>query len=99
MKRTLLLLVVAVTAMAFGLGCAGSQRYHDTELPDPAKFNAHFGDLDDNSDGQVTLEEFRTHFPGSDDAVFHALDLNADGFVDHEEWHHFKTAHDLKHGG
>jgi hypothetical protein len=99
MKRTFLLILVALTAMAFGLACSGSQNYHTTELPDPAKFNAHFGDLDDTGDGQVTLEEFRAHFPESDDAVFQALDLNADGFVDHEEWHRFKTAHGLKHGG
>jgi Ca2+-binding EF-hand superfamily protein len=99
MKHTLLLLAVALSTMALGAACSGSGRYHDTELPDPAKFNAHFGDLDNNGDGQVTPEEFQTHFPGSADSVFQVLDLNADGFVDHEEWHRFKTAHGLKHGG
>lgn len=99
MKRTLLLILVALTAMAFGLACSGSQNYHSTELPGPAKFNAHFGDLDDSGDGQVTLEEFQAHFPGSADSVFQALDLNADGFVDQAEWDRFKTAHGLKHGG
>jgi hypothetical protein len=29
--------------------------------------------------------------------VYAALDLNKDGFVDHDEWHEFKQAHGLKH--
>jgi hypothetical protein len=98
MRQILLLLVVALTAMALG-ACAGSQRHHAADLPDPAKFNAHFGDLDVNGDGQVTREEFQSRFPGTDGNVFQALDLNGDGFVDHEEWHQFKAAHGLKHGG
>ena len=99
MKHNLLLLAAVVAAIALGAGCAGHQRYHEFELPDPAKFNAHFGDLDDNGDGQLTREEFQRHFPDSRDSVFNALDLDDDGFVDHEEWHRFKTAHGLKHGG
>ena len=97
--RLMLLLAAALTAITLGAGCSGHQRYHAAELPDPAKFNAHFGDLDDSGDGQLTREEFQHHFPGSHDSVFNALDLDADGVVDHEEWHRFKTAHGLKHGG
>lgn len=98
MKRFLMVLLIAMITMALG-ACAGGGRYHETELPDPAKFNAHFDDMDGNGDGQVTRDEFQSYFPGTDENVFQALDINGDGFVDHEEWHQFKAAHGLKHGG
>ena len=68
-------------------------------LGQPAKFNAHFPDMDSNNNDRVTFEEFKAKFPdasGNED-VFKAIDLDGNGELTHEEWHEFKSAHDLKH--
>jgi len=31
--------------------------------------------------------------------VFSAIDINKDGYIDHDEWHKFKEAHGLEHPG
>ena len=96
MKRALLgaLIVVLVAASA---ACTSGGRHHDTNLPDPKGYNAHFGDMDKNGDGLVSWAEFKAYFPQAEPAVFAAIDLNKDGNIDHDEWHKFKEAHALKH--
>jgi hypothetical protein len=96
MKKWIFLAVVAVVLAMTG-GCASKGRYHDAEMPDPKQFNAHFGDMDTKADGLVSWEEFKVYFPKADPKVFSAIDLNKDGFIDHDEWHKFKEAHGLKH--
>jgi hypothetical protein len=97
MKQTAVVLILAVTALAWMAGCASHGRHHDQSLPDPKSFNAHFGDMDTDGDESVSWEEFKAYFPEANRHVFEALDLNKDGGVDHDEWHEFKEAHGLGH--
>lgn len=82
-----------------GMGMHHKKRYHDKTLPEPSKFNAHFPDMDKDQNDQVTREEFNAYFADESDneAVFNAIDLDENGYLDHEEWHEFKAAHGLKH--
>jgi hypothetical protein len=77
--------------------CGG--RYHSTDMPDPEAYNAHFGDMDASGDEVVTWSEFKEFFPGTGPEVFGAVDLNADGEIDHDEWHEFKDAHGMRDEG
>ncbi len=90
-------MLLLVLAFAILTACAGGKRFHAEPLPDPKSFNAHFGDMDADGNDRVDWKEFQNHFPHAKPGVFTALDLNADGAVDHEEWHRFKKAHGLKH--
>jgi hypothetical protein len=85
--------IISITSTAY----ASDTKYHKTALPDPKSFNAHFGDMDTNSDELVGMDEFEKHFKGANKNIFDALDLNQDGSIDHDEWHEFKEAHGLKH--
>jgi hypothetical protein len=78
-------------------GCASESRHHKTSLPDPASFNAHFGDMDLDGDDYVNWEEFKAYFSQATPDIFKALDLNEDNQVDHDEWHDFKEAHGMRH--
>ena len=75
------------------------KRYHTEKLPEPSLFNAHFPDMDTDHNDQVSFDEFNGHFTDAADKdhVFKAVDLDADGYIDHGEWHEFKAAHGLKH--
>lgn len=63
-----------------------------------ALYDGHFGDMDTNGDGKVVLEEFQAFFPDGTEEDFTLLS-NDDGAMDHDEWHRYKEAHDLRHGG
>ena len=91
--KTLWLVVIVALLMA----CHSGGSYHQTSMPDPAAYNAHFGDMDTNQDGQVTREEFQAHFPQADMNVFEVIDTDQDMSLSHEEWHRFKEAHGLNH--
>ncbi|MCF8087530.1 MAG: EF-hand domain-containing protein [Desulfotignum sp.] len=87
-------------AMHQGMGgMRHKKRYHDKALPEPSKFNAHFPDMDTDHNDQVTREEFIAYFADISDneAVFNAIDLDENGYLNHDEWHEFKSAHELKH--
>lgn len=86
-----IMLVIMLTA------CHSGGSYHKSSMPDPAAYNAHFGDMDTDQDDQVTREEFKKHFPQADMNVFEAIDTDQDNRLSHEEWHQFKEAHALKH--
>lgn len=75
------------------------KRYHTEKLPDASKFNAHFPDMDSDHNDQVTLDEFNAYFSDAADKqkVFNAVDLDENGYLDHDEWHAFKAAHGMKH--
>jgi hypothetical protein len=93
---------IAIVAAAIGVialvtGCAGTNPHHGTAMPDPAAFNAHFGDMDTDGDGLVSPSEFNAHFDNPEAKVFDAVDLDGNGRIDHDEWHTFKQAHGLKH--
>lgn len=90
------LLMVAISAMVMAVGCTGAKRFHDTPMPDPKTFNAHFGDMDTTGDGLVNWDEFAAHFSHAEPKVFKAIDSNQDGEIDHEEWHAFKSVHGIK---
>ena len=87
----LLVLIAMLTA------CSSGGSYHKTAMPDPATYNAHFGDMDTDGDDLVTPEEFKAYFPDADMKVFEAIDLDKDNRLSHDEWHEFKEAHGLKH--
>jgi hypothetical protein len=87
---SLLLAVIWIAA------CSGQSNYHKTELPDPASFNGHFGDMDADADALVDWEEFKAFFPQAVPEVFEAIDMNHDKGLDHDEWHAFKDAHGLR---
>ena len=87
-----LMLIIHLT-----IGCAAKTGHHDQQLPAAEGFNAHFGDMDANGDEVVNWEEFKSYFPAAEPKVYAALDLDKNGFVDHDEWHEFKEAHGLKH--
>jgi len=96
MKR-LWFLTILIMFPAFVAACAGSEKYHKTDLPDPKSYNAHFGDMDADGDEFVNWGEFTAYFQHAEKAVFDAVDLNQDGNIDHDEWHEFKEAHGLEH--
>ncbi len=75
------------------------KKYHTEKLPDPSKFNAHFPDMDSDHNDQVTFDEFNLYFTDAVDKeqVFNAVDLDENSYIDHGEWHEFKSAHGLKH--
>lgn len=89
---------VIISLLGIGLifGCSGQKRHHDTDLGDPSTYQAHFPDMDTSGDDLVDWKEFKAYFPQADTDTFKALDLNNDGYVNHEEWHEFKEAHGLK---
>jgi hypothetical protein len=95
--KTLIVGIIFIFVTTAGFALATEQPYHKTTLPDPAEFNAHFGDMDANNDEMVDWQEFKAYFPQAEPNVFQATDLNADGSIDHDEWHEFKEAHGLKH--
>ena len=95
MKQIVIALVL--TLVLAPLGCAKKQRFHQTDLPDPKSYEAHFHEVDTNSDGMITWEEFKDYFPQAEPRVFDILDRNEDKVVDHDEWHEFEKAHGAKH--
>jgi hypothetical protein len=76
---------------------ASPQKQAAYNVPDAKSYNAHFGNMDPDNDGKVSWQEFKAFFPKADEKVFAAIDLNKDGAIDHDEWHDFKAAYDLKH--
>jgi hypothetical protein len=95
MKKTMLLIAMILGA-AVMVSCQSGQKFHKTDMPDPAAFDAHFADLDKNGNGAVNWSEFKRSFPDAAPQVFMELDLNDDAVVDHDEWHQFKEAHGLE---
>jgi hypothetical protein len=91
------ILVAVFCVVSFFPGCSSKGKHHSTDLPDPKGYNAHFGDMDAGGDGLVSWQEFKAHFANADPKVFSTVDLNKDGYIDHDEWHAFKEAHGLKH--
>jgi hypothetical protein len=98
MKRIAIVLALTLL-LAHSLGCAKKQKFHQTDLPDPKSYEAHFHEVDSNSDGIVTWEEFKDYFPQAEPRVFEILDTNKDKVVDHDEWHEFEKAHGAEHRG
>lgn len=98
MKR----IITAMTLfLLWGLsfGCGKNEKFHQMDLPDPASYQTHFHEIDSNSNGTVTWEEFKEHFPKAERKVFDALDSDGNQVLDHEEWHQFEQAHGAKHTG
>lgn len=90
--------VIIPLAFLLITACASKDsRHHETPMPDPKAYTAHFGDLDSDGDERVTTEEFRAYFPDGDMKVFEAIDADRDGVISHEEWHRFKEAHGMAH--
>ena len=92
-NMTILALAVLLT-----VSCASrSNRHHDTPMPDPQAYAAHFDDLDRDGDERVTADEFKAYFPDGEMKVFEAIDADRNGDISHEEWHRFKEAHGVGH--
>jgi len=92
-----MIIILAVSLAAFTSACSSTSPHHGSRLPDPAGFDAHFGDMDTDGDGFVTKAEFNAHFDNPDENVFKAVDLDENWRIDHDEWHAFKEAHGMKH--
>jgi hypothetical protein len=88
-----------VLLWGLSFGCAKKEKFHQTDLPNPASYQAHFHEIDSNNNGTVTWEEFKEYFPDGQREVFDALDLDGNQVLDHEEWHQFEQAHGAKHTG
>jgi hypothetical protein len=97
--KPLTVLMVGVSIVALTAGCSFKGKYHDTALPDPKQYYSHFGDLDSKKVGRISWEEFKAYFPQAEPRVFSAIDINKDGYIDHDEWRTFKEAHGLEHPG
>ena len=95
--RTFILFVSFVIVISVLSGCAAESKYHKEDLPDPKGFNAHFPDMDSDGNDLVNWDEFEEYFPQAKQEIFKAVDLNADGNIDHDEWHEFKETHGLMH--
>lgn len=94
MKKTVLIITLFFAAGLL-LACQGGQKFHKTDMPDPAAFDARFGDLDKNGDGAVNWSEFKRSFPEAEPQVFMELDMNDDAAIDAEEWGQFQKAHGM----
>ena len=92
-----ILLALFLTFFSLLMACSGKTTHHETAMPDPKSFNAHFGDMDTDGDELVSWDEFKAHFPKAEPKIFEAIDLNKDSMIDHDEWHEFKEAHGLGH--
>jgi len=90
----LVLVFLSLAALADAASPPQKEAYNITNAE---SYNAHFGNMDPNQDGKVNWQEFKAHFPQTDEKAFAAIDLNQDGAIDHGEWHDFKAAYDLKH--
>lgn len=67
---------------------------HGADMPDPAYYMKHMGDIDPNGDDALSPDEFAAAFPeGDSQKVFDAIDMDKDGSISHDEWHEFKAAH------
>jgi Ca2+-binding EF-hand superfamily protein len=95
--KTFALVVLLVFTLAVAALAASPQKQAAYNIPDAQSYNVHFGDMDPNHDGKVSYQEFKAFFPKTDEKVFASIDLNKDGAIDHDEWHDFKAAYDLKH--
>ena len=83
--------------LALLFGCSKKERFHQTDLPDPKSYEAHFDEIDSNGNGVVSWEEFDKYFFQAAPRAFEALDLNGDNVVDQDEWAKFRQAHGTKH--
>ena len=96
MKRLAVVLALfALTGFLFGF--TAEQKPQKADIPNAESYNAHFPNMDKDKDGKVNWEEFKGYFPQATPQVFEAIDLNKDKSLDHDEWHKFKAAHELKH--
>jgi hypothetical protein len=96
MKRVAMVLTLfALTAFLFGF--TAEQKPQKELIPDAESYNAHFPNMDKSDDHKVNWEEFQAYFPQATPQVFEAIDLNKDKSLDHDEWHKFKAAYELKH--
>lgn len=97
MRKLLTLLTLIVFGFAANVYSASPPKKETYNITNAESYNTHFGNMDPNKDGQVNWSEFKAHFPKADEKAFSAIDLNKDGAIDHDEWHDFKAAYDLKH--
>ncbi len=97
MKIVATLLTLAVLGFAANADSASPPNQETYNITNAESYNAHFGNMDPNKDGKVNWQEFKDHFPKADEKAFSAIDWNKDGAIDHDEWHDFKAAYDLKH--
>jgi hypothetical protein len=93
MKRVVtVLFLFALTGLLLA-----EQKPQKMDIPEAESYNVHFPNMDKDKDRKVNWEEFKAYFPQATPQVFEAIDLNKDKSLDHDEWHKFKAAYELKH--
>lgn len=97
MKKWLALSTLIVIGFAANADSASPPQKETYQITNAESYNAHFGNMDPDKDGKVNWQEFKAYFPKADEKAFSSIDLNKDGSIDHDEWHDFKAAYDLKH--
>jgi Ca2+-binding EF-hand superfamily protein len=97
MKKWLALSTLIVIGFAANADLASPPKKETYQITNAESYNTHFGNMDPDKDGKVNWQEFKAYFPKADEKTFSAIDLNKDGAIDHDEWHDFKAAYDLKH--
>jgi hypothetical protein len=86
MKRILVGIALLLSFSAVNVLAAADQNY-----------GGHFGDMDKNSDKQVTWDEFKAFFSHAQETKFQEADLDKNGTIDHNEWHQFKEKYGYGH--
>jgi len=82
-------LIMGILFLLCFTGCAMKEA-KPPEEPVAVDYNIRFVDMDKNGDGVMTVEEFRAYFPNGDELIFGEADMNANGVVEHTEWHIYK---------
>lgn len=88
------LFIAALSGAAFG----GNDKdagggYHHGASGMKSSLDAHFSDLDTDSDNAISWEEYHRHFPTASTDSFSILDKDNSGGLNHDEWHAFKEMH------
>lgn len=77
-------------------GCRGNQPVEVSEIA--AALNEDFDGADIDNDGWLSMEEAQAVVPELTEAIFAAIDINSDGFLDQEEVHRAETSGEPSEG-
>lgn len=94
MRRSCLLLAALMLFPANAM--ATPDRAAGGKAADPQE---KFQNMDKNSDGELSREEFFEAYPHMHEAAFKGIDKNGDNIISKEEWMDFSSSHSRDMGG